>query len=182
MRRSLSLVGGLMLGVVLSQFPEYAQQYTQRLAGAVDELKIITGEFDSAAAAAGLSRDAALARYRQSPDSFLAGRGVGMAATFRRYAELSSALTEIRGANGFGRLQALPVYFDSDVGRRTLDDFKPAMPVTQEGLLYGGVGLGLGYLAVSVLYSLLVLPFRRRPRRRRLAVPDDNRGPRDRLR
>jgi len=95
MRRSLSLVGGLMLAVVLSQFPEYAQQYTQRLAGAVDELKTITGEFDRAAAAAGLSREAALARYRQSPDQFLAGRGVGMAATFQRYGELHSALPEI---------------------------------------------------------------------------------------
>jgi len=178
MRRSLSLVGGLMLAVVLSQFPEYAQQYTQRLAGAVDELKTITGEFDRAAAAAGLSREAALARYRQSPDQFLAGRGVGMAATFQRYAELSSALVEIRGADALQRLQALPVYFDSDVGRRTLDDFKPAVPVTQEGLLYGGAGLLLGYLGVSVLYSLLVLPFRRRPRRRRLAGPDDCRSPR----
>jgi hypothetical protein len=42
MRRSLSLLGGLGLGLALSQFPEYAQQYTQRLGGAVDELRIET--------------------------------------------------------------------------------------------------------------------------------------------
>ena len=34
------------------------------------------------------------------------------------------------------------------------------------------------YLGVSVLYSLLVLPLRRRPRRRRLVGPDDYRSPR----
>ena len=43
------MIGGLALGVVLSQFPEYAQQYTQRLGGAVDELRIITEDFDRAA-------------------------------------------------------------------------------------------------------------------------------------
>ena len=78
MRRSLGLVGGLALGVALSQFPEYAQQYTQRLGGAVDELRVITSDFDRAAAQSGLTREQALARYQQSPDQFLTGRGRAM--------------------------------------------------------------------------------------------------------
>ena len=78
MRRAVASIGGLGLALALSQFPEYAQQYTQRLGGAVDELRVITEEFDRAASAGGLGRDAALARYNSSNDEFLAGRGTSM--------------------------------------------------------------------------------------------------------
>ncbi|MCK4862479.1 MAG: DUF2937 family protein, partial [Rhodobacteraceae bacterium] len=36
------IVGAVALGVSMSQFPEFTQQYQQRLGGAVDELRIIT--------------------------------------------------------------------------------------------------------------------------------------------
>ena len=48
MRRMLATIGGLGLAVTMSQFPEYAQQYTQRLGGAVDELRVVTEDFDRA--------------------------------------------------------------------------------------------------------------------------------------
>ena len=170
MRRSFAILGGLLLGVVLSQFPEYAQQYTQRLGGAVDELRTITVDFDAGATAAGLTRAEALARYEHSPDTFLAGRGQSMSATFVRYGKLSAALQEIRGADAWQRLQLLPAYLDTDVGARTLADFKPAVPVTMEGLLYAAAGFVVGYILFSALFSLLMLPFRWlvRPRRWRV--------------
>ncbi|MDR3475428.1 MAG: DUF2937 family protein [Devosia sp.] len=166
MRRSLGVAGGLVLGVALSQFPEYAQQYAQRLGGAVDELHAITADFDNAAAAAGLTRNAALDRYAHSPDTFLAGRGVSMSGTFARYAELSTTLQELKGADPLQRLRLLPAYFDTDVGGRTLDSFEPAVPVTPEGFAYAAAGFALGYLVVSVLCAVLLLPFRWRRRRR----------------
>jgi hypothetical protein len=166
MRRSLGLVGGLALGVALSQFPEYAQQYTQRLGGAVDELRVIASDFDRAATQSGLTREEARARYQQSTDQFLTGRGTSMAATFARYAELSTTLVELKHADSWQRLRSLPNYLDSDIGARTLDDFKPAVPVTMEGLSYAGAGLLIGYIIVSALYSLVMLPFRSFGRRR----------------
>ena len=57
MRRTVAIVGGAALAVVLSQFPEYAQQYTQRLGGAVDELRRQTQSFDQDAAEGGLTRN-----------------------------------------------------------------------------------------------------------------------------
>lgn len=160
MRRSFAVLGGLILGMALSQFPEYAQQYTQRLGGAVDELRVIVSDFDAAANGAGLTREEALQRYEHSPDTFLAGRGTSMATTISRYAQLSAALEEIRGAQGLQRLQLLPAYLDTDVGRRTLADFKPAVPVTMEGFLYAGAGFAIGYFIFSAVFSLLMLPFR----------------------
>lgn len=162
MRRMVAGLGGVGLAVLLSQFPEYAQQYTQRLGGAVDELQVITEDFDRAAEQGGLDRREALARYNASNDEFLAGRGTSMTATFQRYEYLRSTLAEIEGAGPVERLQALPAYLDTDIGRRTLENYRPAIPMTMEGILYAGAGFILGYLVVSGLWRFCALPFRRR--------------------
>ena len=121
MRRSFGVLGGVAFALVLSQFPEYAQQYTQRLGGAVDELRAITVDFDQRATADGLTHDQAIARYESSPDKFLAGQGQEMTATFARYRLLSATLAEVRGADAWQRFRHLPDYLDSDIGARTLD-------------------------------------------------------------
>lgn len=164
MRRIVSITGGLALGIVLSQFPEYAQQYTQRLGGAVDELRVITEEFDTAATAAGMTRETALGRFSATSDDFIQGRGQSMAQTFARYEQLSATLAEIRGADAIARLTLLPRYLDTEIGGRALENFRPAVPVTLEGLGYAGGGFLIGYLLTSGLIRLLMLPFRRRER------------------
>jgi hypothetical protein len=164
MRRILSVIGGLAVGLVLSQFPEYAQQYTQRLGGAVDELRIITEEFDSAADRAGLSRDAAIGRYAITGDDFIEGRGLSMAQTFARYQQLSATLERIQNADAAERLTLLPQFMDSEIGARALENFQPAVPVTMEGFAYAGGGFLIGYLLTSGLVRFLMLPFRRRER------------------
>jgi hypothetical protein len=162
----LSVVGGLALGLVLSQFPEYAQQYLQRLGGAVDELKIITEDFDRAANAAGLTRVEALGHYSGNADTFLVDRGLSMAATIARYEHLRASLGRIRGASAVERFTLLPDFLDTDIGARALENFQPAVPVTVEGFAYAGGGFLLGYAALSAIIGALLLPFRRRRPRR----------------
>ena len=162
MRRLIAGIGGVGLAVMLSQFPEYAQQYTQRLGGAVDELRVITENFERSATVAGLDRTQALQRYVGSNDSFLAGQGNSMTATFARYEYLNATLLRIQNADPVTRLQSLPAYLDSDIGRRTLENYQPAVPVTAEGILYAGGGFILGYLVLSALWRFCTLPFRRR--------------------
>jgi hypothetical protein len=166
MRRIVAGIGGLSLAVVLSQFPEYAQQYTQRWGGAVDELRVITEDFDRAAAAGGLDRPTALARYNASNDDFLAGRGTSMTATFQRYEQLSTTLAQIEGAGPVERFQSLPAYLDTDIGQRTLQAYRPAVPVTMEGILYAGGGFILGYLILSGLWRFGAMPFKSLAKRR----------------
>lgn len=162
MRRVVASIGGVALAVALSQFPEYAQQYTQRLGGAVDELRIVTEKFDRDAQTAGLDRQQALTRFESSSDTFLAGRGTSEAANFARYEQLSATLARIQNANAVQRFQMLPAYFDTDIGSRTLENYQPAVPVTVEGILYAGGGLLVGYLFMSGLWRFLAMPFRRR--------------------
>ncbi len=161
-RRTLGVFGGAALAVVLSQFPEYAQQYTQRLGGAVDELRVIVERFDSEASSAGLTREQAIVRYEESDDAFLAAQGESMDLTLRRYDDLSATLVRIQTAGPFERATLLPDYLDSDIGARTLEDFKPGVPVTLEGFAWAGAGFALGYLVVTALWRFLAMPFRRR--------------------
>ena len=162
MRRMIAGIGGVGLALILSQFPEYAQQYTQRLGGAVDELRVITEDFDRAAVAGGLGRAEALERYNASNDDFLAGRSSSMTATFQRYEQLSSTLVQIENAGAIERFQSLPAYLDTDIGRRTLEAYRPAVPVTMEGILYAGGGFILGYLVLSGLWRFVSMPFKRK--------------------
>lgn len=172
MRRTLSTLGGLALGIALSQFPEYAQQYVQRLGGAVDELRIIVEDFDRDAASAGLTRDEALGRYAGSADAFIIDRGTSMAATLARYDQLSAMLVRVERAEGWERFALLPDYLDTEIGARALEAFKPAVPVTPEGFAYAGGGFLAGYMLLSTLVRFLMLPFRPRRRRQRPAAEE----------
>ena len=160
MRRALSIVGGLALGFGFAQFPEYAQQYEQRLGGAVDELKIIVDDFDRGAQSFGLSREDALMRYAVSPDEFLQDRGLSMRMTIARYDRLSADLAQMQAASPIGRVQLLPHYLDSDVGARALENFAPGVPATGEGLAWGLAGTAIGYLILYPFLGFLTLPFR----------------------
>ncbi|MEM9851772.1 MAG: DUF2937 family protein, partial [Pseudomonadota bacterium] len=50
-----NLAGGCAMLCATSQFPEFSQQYVQRLGGAVDELRRVAADFDASARAAGLT-------------------------------------------------------------------------------------------------------------------------------
>ena len=160
MRRTLGIVGGLALGLAFSQFPEYAQQYEQRLGGAVDELRIIVADLDRDAEKFGLTREEAIQRYEVSPDTFLVARGVSMERTLARYEYLSKTLADLQSAGPIERLQHLPDYLDSEIGARAWQAYKPAVPVTPEGIMWGLGGLLLGYIALYPILGFLTLPFR----------------------
>jgi DUF2937 family protein len=160
MRRTLAMIGGLAVGLCFSQFPEYAQQYEQRLGGAVDELKTIVDDFDRDATRFGLTRQQALERYAVSPDDFLVTRGTSMDRALARYQKLSGMLADLQHAGPLERVTHLGDYLDSDVGARAMQNFKPAVPVTPEGIGWGLFGWLIGYLLLYPVLGLFSLPFR----------------------
>ncbi len=60
--RRLAVAIGLIAGLVGSQGPEFAQQYRQRIGGALDELKRIVAAFDDEARREGLTPPQAIMR------------------------------------------------------------------------------------------------------------------------
>lgn len=161
MRRTLSIIGGVALGLALSQFPEYAQQYEQRLGGAVNELAAVIADFDATAAAQGLNREAALGRYAVNPDTFIVARGTDMRKTLARYEKLSAHLMALEEAGPGVRLAALAQNYDPIIAQAAFEAYQPAVPTTAEGLGMAGAGAIGGYGAMA----LVTAPFGRRRRR-----------------
>ncbi len=165
--RTLTMVGGLTGAAGLSQFPEFSQQYTQRLAGAVDELNRVVEDFDRSAQAEGLSRQAALdAMAGGTP--FVERRREDMSRTILRQERLSADLAALRDAGPFTRAYEAARFNDSEIARRAAQDFKPALPLTFEGVTFAGAGLVMGLVVIGLLcrvLGLLVSPFRRKTAR-----------------
>ena len=171
MIRVLALVGGLGGAVTLSQFPEYSQQYLQRLAGAVDELSAVVAAFDASAEGFGLTRAEALDQMGGS--AFQDQLRDDMAGNIARLERLSADYAALSGTAPLERLTMVWRLRDSELAARTWGDFRPAVPVTRDGALATGIGFGAGWLMVAgLLRGLLGLS-----RRRRTARADRSPGP-----
>ena len=158
--RALVLSGGLAGGAVTSQFPEFSQQYLQRLGGAVDALHEVVSDFDASAQAVGLTRDTALAQMTGT--DFMDRRRQDMAATFARYETLSTALTQREGQGPFMRAYHMPQMRDRKIAAAAWEVFEPALPLNFAGVVFAGFGFLLGALGLAVLYKIIVFPFRTR--------------------
>ncbi len=130
----------LVFGATGSQFPEYVQQYTQRLGGAVDELRGFVEQFDRDATSAGLTRNEALKEYEKPDSVFLDKRGESVVQTIRRYERLFAQKLVIDKSGPVGRVVAFIEKVDSDIAKKTFDDFEPAVPITTEGGLFAAGG------------------------------------------
>jgi len=161
--RVLSLVGGLAGAVTLSQFPEFSQQYLQRLAGNVDALSRVAADFDASAAAAGMDRPTALASMTGS--AFVGLHQDDMRAAFARLDRMEGDLSLLRAAGPVERVFLPQRFMDTETFAATWSDFRPAVPATVEGLATGAVGYLGGWTLVMIVVSILASPFRRRPRR-----------------
>ncbi len=175
--RALTLSAAVLGGAGASQFPEYSQQYLQRLSGAVDELTIITTAFDATATAAGLSREDALAELQGT--SFLAGHRNDMTNTFARYEKLSADLMALEDASPFTRALQAWRMTDSDVAHKAWGDFEPALPVTTEGATFAGIGALFGWLTLAGLWALMARLFRTLFKRKPVLVTESQAPPID---
>lgn len=151
--RALALTAGIAGAGSMAQFPEYSQQYVQRLAGRVDELKITTERFDATAKDAGLTREEALGDL--SGSEFRDQHGENIRDDFDRYERLSASLTLLRQERAAGRLALSYSAFDADTAKKAWDDFRPALPLTVEGGAFALGGFVGGFALISGLGALM---------------------------
>lgn len=158
--RALTLAAGLTGAAACSQFPEYAQQYTQRLGGAVHELTRIVADFDASAEAAGLTRAAALDEMRGT--AFLDRRRADMSRTIARSDRLRADLALLRGAGPFTRAYHAGRFTDPEIARAALRDYKPALPMSVEGVTFAAAGFLLGTMSLALISAALRRATRRK--------------------
>ncbi len=163
--RTALLATAVFGGVVASQAPEFAQQYRQRLGGAVDELSRIVADFDRDAATAGLDRQRAIGSMVSDDAQLVRLRGASMAASVERYERLKGQQAAFEASGAFGRIEAVFAAPDPELVDATWSVFEPAVPTTPAGV----VTAGAGFLAVYFLAGfgrLATVPFRRLRRMR----------------
>jgi hypothetical protein len=153
--RILALAIGVLSGLAASQAPEFAQQYRQRIGGAIDELRRVVTRFDESAQASGLSRDEAIARLGQQTDPVAQRQGPAMAEISERLSRLERQRDAAVDAGPFARIAVLARGFDPGLARATYLDFEPAWPATSEGLVIGGSAFVLGWGGCLVLFRAL---------------------------
>lgn len=162
--RPFSFLLGLALGFVLSQAPEFAQQYRQRLGGAIDELWRIIQQFDEDSRHSGYDRSAALSVMASNPERLIRDQASRMEQVIARHNRLREQEAAFRDGGPFVRMAAFVMNFDRPLVERTLQAYEPAVPVTIEGFLLAGGGFVFAYLLLPACGEA----WRRRRRRRQL--------------
>ncbi len=168
MLKIIAVAGGLAGAAGLSQYPEFSQQYTQRLAGQVDAITVVVADFEASALRAGLTRTQAFAQMTGTP--FLQDRQADMRRTFARHAVLSDNLAILREASALQRLTMPQRLMDADTLTKTWGDFQPAVPLTVSGVVSGGAGFVGGWALMVALLALLGGALRRRPQAPRAKI------------
>jgi Protein of unknown function (DUF2937) len=157
-RRTLSLAVATLGAVAASQLPEFTQQYSQRLGGAIDELTRVVKRFDADSVAVNETRQGALARLAGSSDELARRQSAAMASNIARLGALQAQQAEMATAGPFARIEAFVSDPDRDVAAATWRAFEPAVPTTGEGAVIGGAG----FLAGGGIVALIARLFRRR--------------------
>ena len=161
--RRLAFAIGLVFAVIGAQWPEFAQQYRQRLGGALDELNRMIGEFDSQAQSQSLTREQGLERLERNDDPLARQRADAVNEEIDRAGRLSRQKEAFADAGPVNRLVGLAENFDATTMAQAWRDFEPALPVTGEAFIIGGAALVIGWS----LTHAVAWPIRRRVRQGR---------------
>ena len=162
--RRLAVAIGLLCGLIASQLPEFAQQYRQRLGGALDELNRTIAQFDSETAAQSLTREQGIDRLRRNPETLARERGAAIDKDINRANRLVRQQEAFQSGGPLTRLATLIGNFDPATATRAIENFEPAVPITVEAFMIASIAVVVGWGATH----LCAWPIRRRWRARSL--------------
>jgi hypothetical protein len=165
--RRLALAIAVLAGLIGSQGPEFAQQYRQRLGGALEEINRIVAEFDGEAQRQNLSRAEALKRLEDNSDPLARDRGEDTSEAIDRAQRLKKQIEALNSAGPLMRLYVVATNFDPEIARSTLDAYEPAEPLSVGALTAGGLAALWGWGATR----LIAWPLSRRSRLRAGRAP-----------
>jgi len=138
--------------LIFSQIPLFIQQYSQRLAGHVAELRLQVAQLMDAASFSGKTLEQLIAKFLTSGDPDFARQGEMMQQTIWRYDHLNSALQHLETSSPLSRFFVFLHQLDWKIAQGTLDSYTFGVVFNWEG----GV-----YLLIGVLSGILVYRFLR---------------------
>ena len=123
-------------------------------------LSEVVADFDTSAAAEGLSRFEALEQMTGA--DFIERRRADMERTFDRHAILTEDLRLLAQAGPFIRAYHAARFTDGDVASAAWDAFQPAVPLNLTGAIFAGFGFFVGLITMRSFLAVIRWPFRRR--------------------
>src|SRR6202012_2139738 len=112
--RRLALAIAVLAGLIGAQGPEFAQQYRQRLGGALEELNRIVAEFDAEAQRKNLTRAEGLSRLEHKDDPLAPQCGQDMGRAIERAKRLNEQGGAITSAGPLMRLYVVATSLDPE--------------------------------------------------------------------
>ena len=154
MGRLLAFLLGIAGAVLGSQGPGFTLQYMQNLQGQIDSLKVTVEEFDANVGAYGYSRERAVSECGGAT-GLLDALCETYVSAVARYELLTAHMAQLEAVDDTVRPLILARSQIRDVTVSTYEQYKPAVPATVDGLIYGGGGFAVLWGGASFLFGLL---------------------------
>ncbi len=138
--------------MLLSQFPEFFQQYAQRLGGHLAELNHQVAQLDNRATADGKDTATYLRHLKASKDAAVRREGQHLADLVERRGRLIKAYEALATADPWWRAPRFLQHIDGSIADATLEAYRMAMPITAESALYSATGFLLGIMIYGLLF------------------------------
>ncbi len=138
--KGVTVVSALAGLAMFSQSPEFAQQYKQRLGGALEELRTVISDFDEDAKASEMNREEALQSMQTSEEQFSNDRALSVSRSIQRFENLGHQKFLMDAAHQLTRPLFVLQNPDPKLLKGAWADFEPAVPLNSAGGVYGGVG------------------------------------------
>jgi Protein of unknown function (DUF2937) len=138
--RTLFAVVSLLPALLFSQGPEFAEQYRQRLGGAIDELTAVVEHFQEDAQRSGYDRDTALRLMAQNTERLVRDLGTRMQENVARLDLLRRQQRLFSRGVTLGSLTDFAFNHDAPLFEKTWESYAPGLSLSFLGLLLAIVG------------------------------------------
>ncbi len=154
----LCVVLGAFVG---SQIPEFMQQYTQRLAGHVDELNHLLDQLRQVATYSNKTLEQYIEKFISNADLDFSRQGEFMQGVVNRWQELHQALNHLMQSSIWSRPYIFIKDLQYDIAQSTLTSFQPGINLSAEGLCYTGAGILISLALYHTLTKCLAIGYSR---------------------
>ncbi len=155
MRGWIYIIAGIIVALMLSQFPEFYQQYRQRLGGTLDELNRQVQALDERAANVQMTRYNYVRHLTSNPDTATKQEGEHLTHLLTRQYDVDVAIKDLDDAKVQEIFIKVIFHLDIKTAEATARDYKPALPLSIEGGLYTLIGFLFGYIFMAFLFVFL---------------------------
>ncbi|MEM1283188.1 MAG: DUF2937 family protein [Chlamydiota bacterium] len=141
----------VVFAIFLMQFPMFMEQYVTRLSGHVDELIYQVKQVEEIAKGSGKALPQFIEKFTTSEDEDFEKQGKLIHEMVQRKNKLASSLSAMVNANVISRPFIFLFRSDWEIAGATAESYQIGLSVSLESIVYGIVGVLLGYIVFQGL-------------------------------